>query len=114
MESCIFCKIVNGDIPSRRLYEDEHCIAFADLHPQAPVHALIVPRRHASGLDDLDALPDGALAACLRAAHKVAEVLGVAEGGYRLISNVGTHGCQSVRHLHFHLLGGRQLPDRMG
>ncbi|MGI6636309.1 MAG: histidine triad nucleotide-binding protein [Christensenellales bacterium] len=113
MEGCIFCKIVAGDIPSKRVYEDEHCIAFHDLHPQAPVHVLIIPKRHASGLNALDALPDVALAACLRAAEKVAQLTGIGNTGYRVLTNVGEHGCQSVHHLHFHVLGGRQLPDRM-
>lgn len=113
MENCIFCKIARGEIPSKKVYEDADCVAFEDMHPQAPVHVLIVPRTHAGGLDDTQGLPDKALAACLRAAEHVAKLTLVAAAGYRLVSNVGEHGCQSVRHLHFHLLGGRQLPDRM-
>lgn len=113
MDNCIFCRIARGEIPSNRVYEDAHCLAFHDMHPQAPVHVLIIPKEHAGGLSDVGGLTDQALAACLRAAREVATLTGVADTGYRLISNVGEHGCQSVAHLHFHLLGGKQLPDRM-
>ncbi len=113
MDNCIFCKIACGDIPSSKVYEDEHCLAFHDLHPQAKVHVLVIPKVHADGLQDADALTDEHIAACLRAAHKVAALTGIAGTGYRLVSNVGEHGCQSVKHLHFHILGGQQLPDRM-
>ena len=107
MEGCI---LRGGDIPSKRVYEDEHCLAFHD-HPQAPVHVLIIPK--STSVNALDALPDAVLAACLRAAEKVAQLTGIADTGYRVLTNVGEHGCQSVHHLHFHVLGGRQLPDRM-
>lgn len=114
MHNCLFCRIVSGEIPSEKIYEDPHVVAFRDIQPQAPVHVLIVPRVHVSGLDGLDGLSDKALAACLRAATVIAGTEGVAFSGYRLVSNVGSHGCQSVRHLHFHLLGGRHLKETMG
>lgn len=114
MQDCLFCRIAAGGIPSEKLYEDDLVFVFRDIHPQAPVHALIVPKTHVSGLDGLESLPDATLAACLRAAARIAEAEGVAQSGWRLVSNCGTHGCQSVRHLHFHLLGGRQLKETMG
>jgi histidine triad (HIT) family protein len=113
MTNCVFCGIVKGDIPSTKVYEDDHVVAFRDINPQAPVHVLIVPRAHIGGLDGLEGAADAALAACLRAAEKVAQLTGIADTGYRVLTNVGEHGCQSVHHLHFHVLGGRQLPDRM-
>ena len=113
-DNCLFCKIIRGEIPSKKVYEDELCYAFLDIQPQAPGHALIVPRRHAEGLNDLEALTDTELAACLRAARQVAGKLGVEDGGYRLVSNCGEHACQTVPHLHFHVIGGRQLTGEMG
>lgn len=113
-DNCLFCRIIKGEIPSQKLYEDQYCYAFADIQPQAPGHALIVPRRHAEGLSDLDALSDTEIAACLRASSAVAKALGMEESGYRLVSNCGEHACQSVQHLHFHIMGGRQLTGEMG
>ena len=112
-DNCLFCKIIAGDIPSQKVWDDEHCYAFRDISPQAPVHVLIVPKRHVAGLNDTEAMPDQELAACLHAARQIAKQEGVGESGYRLLSNCGPHACQSVQHLHFHLLGGRQLSDRM-
>ncbi|MGI6691588.1 MAG: histidine triad nucleotide-binding protein [Christensenellales bacterium] len=114
MTNCVFCGIVKGDIPSTKVYEDDHVIAFRDINPQAPVHVLIVPRAHIGGLDGLEGAADAALAACLRAAHIIAKQEGIAGSGYRLAANCGAHACQTVGHLHFHLLGGRQLTGEMG
>ncbi|MGI6688781.1 MAG: histidine triad nucleotide-binding protein [Christensenellales bacterium] len=113
MKDCLFCRIIAGEIPSEKVYEDERVYAFRDINPQAPTHVLIVPRAHLGGLDDLAEAGDDILAACLRAAHTIATQEGVGESGYRLISNCGPHACQSVRHLHFHVLGGKQLKERM-
>lgn len=110
---CVFCKIIAGEIPSNKVYEDEHCYAFKDLNPQTPTHVLIVPKKHVAGLNETEFLSDEALAACLRAANKVAKLEGLTEG-YRLVSNCGPHACQSVSHLHFHVLGGRQMEGQMG
>lgn len=110
---CVFCRIVSGAIPAEKIYEDAHCLALRDLHPQAPQHLLIIPKQHAGGLNDLAGLEDAALAACLRAAQKAAALAGIEQSGYRLIANCGPHACQSVGHLHFHLLGGAQLPEKM-
>lgn len=114
MSDCLFCRIVAGEIPAETVYEDGDVLAFRDIRPQAPVHVLIIPKAHAEGLDAVSGLSDTVLAACLRAAARVAGQEGIAASGWRLVSNVGMHGCQSVRHLHFHLLGGRQLNEAMG
>ena len=112
MDNCLFCKIIKGDIPSACVYQDEMTYAFRDIAPMAPTHVLVVPKAHCGGMDDLDALDDATLAACLRTCKKVAELEGLT-GGFRTISNCGADACQSVRHLHFHVLGGKQLGDRM-
>lgn len=113
-ENCLFCKIISGEIPARKVWEDELCYAFDDIAPQAPKHILLVPKRHVAGLNDMETLPDVELAHCLRTAGLIARQEGIDQGGYRLLSNCGAHGCQSVQHLHFHLLGGRQLSEKMG
>ena len=113
-EQCLFCKIIAGDIPSQKVWEDEHCIAFRDINPQTPVHVLIVPRQHVAGLSDTDALPEAALGGCLKAAKAIAAQEGVAESGYRVLTNCGPDACQSVQHLHFHLMGGRKMSETMG
>ena len=113
MEDCLFCKIVAGEIPSSLVYEDEKCYAFRDINPQAPVHVVLVPKTHASGLNGLDALDEATLAALLRAAKTIAAREGIDQTGYRLISNCGKNACQSVQHLHFHILGGAQLSEKM-
>jgi histidine triad (HIT) family protein len=103
---CVFCKIVRGEIPSQRLHEDPHCIAFRDIRPQAPTHALVVTRRHLATLDELeDPQVAGAL---LLAAASVARQAGLASG-WRLIANTREHGGQEVMHLHLLVLGGRPL-----
>lgn len=114
MDNCLFCAIIRGEIPSKFVYEDEDCLAFLDINPQAPHHALLVPRKHVSSMNDFDALDDAGLSALLRAAPKVAEALGIKESGYRLVSNCGPDACQTVPHLHLHILGGKQLTGQMG
>ena len=107
MADCIFCKIASGQIPATVVYQDDDCVAFRDLGPQAPTHVLIVPRRHIATLDDLvpaDAQLAGRIV--LAAAH-IARQEGVAEAGYRLVWNCNAAAGQSVFHLHLHLLGGR-------
>lgn len=107
--NCVFCGVAKGTNPSAQLYADDTVIAFRDLHPQAPVHVLIIPRRHVAGIS-VPAAEDGALlAALVRAANAVARREGVAESGYRLVWNLGPDAGQSVFHLHLHLLGGRRL-----
>ncbi len=112
MSDCLFCKIIAGEIPSAKVYEDEICFAFRDIAPQAPTHILVVPKEHVSDLTAAAALPDGTLAGLLRAIGKIAAQEGLT-GGYRVISNCGPDACQSVKHLHFHILGGAQMSERM-
>lgn len=113
MNDCLFCKIIAGDIPSTKVYEDEYVYAFRDINPQAPTHVLVIPKAHVSGIADVDQMDDTSLAACLRACRKVAQMEGLTEGGFRVVSNCGDHACQSVHHLHFHVLGGQQLTENM-
>ena len=112
MSDCLFCKIVAGDIPSAKVYEDEFCYAFRDINPQAPTHVLVVSKAHVANLAEAAALPDNALAAMLRAIPRIAAQEKL-EKGYRVVSNCGPDACQSVPHLHFHILGGRQMADEM-
>ena len=107
---CIFCKIVKGEIPADVVYQDEQIMCFRDLSPQAPVHVLIIPKAHIASLDDLTATSEEKflLGHLLGKVKDLAEKLGL-ENGYRLICNRGSDGQQTVGHLHFHLLGGRQL-----
>ncbi len=113
MEDCLFCKIIRGEIPSKKIYEDEYAYAFHDIHPQAKVHALVVSKRHVQDLSHHDGLSDRELAACLRACAVVAGLLGLEEGGYRVVSNCGKNACQTIGHLHFHIIGGEPLSERM-
>ena len=112
MDNCLFCKIIKGDIPSTCVYQDEKTYAFRDIAPMAPTHVLVVPKAHVSGMSAIDELDDATLAACLRACKKVAELEGL-EGGFRTVSNCGADACQSVSHLHFHVLGGKKLSEKM-
>jgi histidine triad (HIT) family protein len=115
MDDCIFCKIAAGKIPATKVYEDDHVVAFKDLRPVAPVHVLIVPRHHAGDILELAADPRGpeVCAAILRAVPEIARVTGVAADGFRLVNNCGINGGQSVRHVHFHLIGGRLLGEKI-
>jgi histidine triad (HIT) family protein len=106
--SCLFCKIIEGKIPSTAVYQDELGYAFADIHPQAPVHVLIVPREHIGSLTDTDGKNSALLGHLLLAAAEIARSKGLAKG-YRIVVNTGEEGGQTVEHLHLHLLGGRQL-----
>jgi histidine triad (HIT) family protein len=106
--SCLFCKIVDGSIPSTPVYQDELCYAFADINPQAPVHLLIVPRRHIASLAETDTRNRPLLGHLLGVAAEIARAKGLPKG-YRVVANTGPDGGQSVDHLHLHLLGGRPL-----
>jgi histidine triad (HIT) family protein len=106
--SCLFCKIVDGSIPSTAIYEDELCYAFADIRPQAPVHVLVTPREHIASLADADRDDCALLGHLLWAAGQIARNKGLAKG-YRVVINTGEDGGQTVDHLHVHLLGGRPL-----
>ena len=108
MTDCIFCKIINGEIPSQSVYEDENIYAFRDISPQAPVHILIIPKTHVASVSELTPENSHIAAKCLEAAGKIAESEGLS-GGYRVIANTGPDAGQTVFHLHFHILGGRPL-----
>ena len=108
-ESCIFCKIVAGEVPSTRVFEDEVCIAFNDLHPQAPTHILIIPRDHVDSLDKARFDDKETLGHLLLTAAEIARGKGFAENGYRVVVNTNADGGQTVFHLHVHLLGGREF-----
>ena len=113
MDGCLFCRIIQGEIPSTKVYEDAFTYAFADIHPQARVHVLVVSKKHTPDLANHTDLNDQELAAVLRATAKVAQIMGVAETGYRVVTNCGQDACQSVGHLHLHVLGGEKLSERM-
>jgi histidine triad (HIT) family protein len=110
---CIFCKIIKGDIPSSKVYENEHVYAFRDINPQAPVHILVVPKEHISSVDEITADNSAIVAKIFESIPEIAKSEKLT-GGYRVISNCGADACQSVKHLHFHILGGAQLGEQMG
>ena len=106
--SCVFCKIADGSIPSTAVFQDDLVYAFADIHPQAPVHVLIVPREHIGSLDESDESKRTLLGHLLWVASEIARRKGLAQG-YRVVANTGADGGQTVDHLHLHLLGGRSM-----
>ena len=112
MSDCIFCKIIAGEIPSSKVYEDELVYAFRDINPMAPVHVLIVPKTHIASADGVNAENSASVARIFEVIPKIAAGEDLANG-YRVISNCGEDGCQSVKHLHFHLLGGKKLPETL-
>ena len=105
---CIFCKIVSGEIPSEKVYESDKVIAFKDINPMAPVHILIIPKEHIDGVDELNESNAGIVKDIMLVEKHLAESFKL-ENGWRIVSNVGEDGGQTVRHLHFHLLGGKKL-----
>ena len=109
---CIFCAIIKGDIPSKKVYEDERCYAFLDINPQAPVHCLVVPKAHIASADEVNAENSCEVAHIFSVIPEIAKSLGL-ENGYRIITNIGDDGCQSVKHLHFHVVGGKKLSENM-
>jgi histidine triad (HIT) family protein len=108
MSDCIFCKIVNKEIPSKAVYEDDRILVFHDLQPQAPVHVLMIPKKHIASLDDLTPEDEELIGYLMLKVKDVAKELGL-ENGYRLVNNCGEDGMQTVKHLHFHLLGKRMM-----
>ena len=112
MADCIFCMIINGDIPSTKVYEDEYVFAFRDINPQAPVHVLVLPKEHICCADKIDETNSAAVAKCFEAVAKIAKAEGLTNG-YRVVNNCGEDGGQTVKHLHFHILGGKKLNDTM-
>lgn len=109
---CLFCAIIKGEIPSKKVYEDDCCYAFLDINPQAPVHCLVVPKLHIASADGINSDNSSSVSGIFEAIPKIAASLGLTNG-YRIVSNVGEDGCQSVKHLHFHILGGEKLSENM-
>ena len=110
---CLFCKIIAGDIPSTKVYEDEYVFAFKDINPQTPVHILVVPKIHVASADGINGDNSLYVAKIFEAIPVIAREAGLANG-YRVITNCGEDACQTVKHLHFHIMGGRPLPENMG
>lgn len=109
MDDCIFCKIIKGEIPSTKVYEDDMCLAFRDISPQAPQHAVIIPKEHIVSANDINEKNSAVISHIFEKLPEIARLLGISESGYRLVNNCGQDGGQTVGHLHFHLLGGRML-----
>ncbi len=107
--SCLFCKIAAGDIPATIVFEDPEIIAFRDINPQAPIHLLVIPKRHIATIDDADTKDEQLLGRMLLTAKKLAKSEGLSEAGYRLVFNVNAGGGQVIYHIHLHILGGRQM-----
>ena len=110
---CLFCKIINGEIPSKKVYEDDSLYAFYDIAPMAPVHVLIVPKTHIASVNEVTAENSAVISHIYEVAAKLAKELGIADEGYRVVTNCGANAGQTVFHLHFHLLGGTKLKVEM-
>ncbi|MGN0603445.1 MAG: histidine triad nucleotide-binding protein [Oscillospiraceae bacterium] len=111
---CIFCKIATGEIPSTKVYEDDKVLAFKDINPLAPVHILVIPKTHIESVAEITAENSAVVAHIFEVIAKVAKEQGIDKDGFRVVSNCGENGCQSVKHLHFHILGGKKLEVSMG
>lgn len=112
MDNCIFCKIVSGDIPSKKVYEDADMLAFYDINPMAKVHVLVIPKTHIASVDEVNPENAEIVAKIFCKIGEIAKMAGITNG-YRVISNCGDDAKQSVKHLHFHILGGQELPEKM-
>ncbi len=112
MENCLFCKIAVGTIPSNKVYENEYVLAFHDIAPQAPVHILVIPKVHLDSMNDINSETSVYAVKCLEAIAEIAKMQNL-ENGYRVINNCGEDGGQTVKHLHFHILGGKKLSEQM-
>lgn len=113
MEDCIFCKIVKGDIPSKKAYEDDKVVAFYDIAPMAPVHILVIPKKHIDSVMAISDEDDALIAHIFKVIRIIAEKEGL-DNGFRLVSNIGEDGGQTVKHLHFHILGKKKFADNFG
>ena len=112
MENCVFCKIAAGLIPSTKVYEDDKILAFKDLNPQAPIHVLVIPKTHMDSVEDITEETSHEIAYIFENIPLIASCAGI-RNGYRVVSNCGDDACQSVHHLHFHILGGEKLSEKM-
>ena len=108
MDNCIFCKIINGEIPSNKVYEDDEILAFKDINPQMPVHILIVPKKHFKSIMDISKEDELLIGKIFTVIQKIAKELGIDNDGFRIISNCGENAGQTVKHLHFHILAGKK------
>lgn len=111
-DNCLFCRIIQGEIPSAKVYEDEDVYAFRDINPQAPVHVLVVPKKHIDAASDIDESNSACVAKCFEAIAKIARSEGL-DKGFRVVNNCGEDGGQTVMHLHFHLIGGVSLGEKI-
>ena len=111
MEDCVFCKIVKGEIPSNKVYEDDDILAFKDIKPAAPIHILVIPKKHVKSLNEID--DEKLIAKIMFTVKNIAKELGFADEGYRVINNCGENGGQAVPHLHFHILAGTKLGEKI-
>ena len=106
---CLFCKIIAGEIPSTKVYEDDLCYAFRDIAPQGPTHVLVIPKEHIQSVNAINSSNSSVVAHIFEVIPEIAKAEGVAEEGYRVVSNIGERGQQTVPHLHFHIIGGRDM-----
>lgn len=113
MEDCLFCKIIKGEIPSKKVFENEYVLAFEDIAPVAPVHVLLIPKIHIKDTNDINDENIAYVSEIYKAVKEVAKICNISEDGYRLICNCGKNGGQMVPHLHFHMLGGKKLGDKI-
>ena len=109
MADCLFCKIVSGQIPATLIYQDDRVVAFKDINPQAPMHLLVIPRRHIASLNELSADDDGLVGEMVRRGAALARDHGHSDRGFRTVFNSGADACQTVHHIHMHVIGGRQM-----
>lgn len=113
MENCIFCKIIRGEIPSAKVYEDDEILAFNDVNPVTPIHILVIPKKHINSLADMKSEDEKLVGRIYGVINKIAEDKGFKEEGFRVIVNCGKNGGQEVMHLHFHILAGKQLGEKI-
>lgn len=109
---CIFCKIISGEIPSNKVFEDENVIAFYDINPEAKIHVLVLPKEHIKSVNEITEENSGIIAYIFEKIPEIAALAGITNG-YRVITNSGSDACQSVQHIHFHILGGQKLPEHV-
>lgn len=114
MEDCLFCKIVKGEIPAKKVYENDEVIAFHDIQPQAPIHILVIPKKHITSLAHLTKEDEAMIGRIYGVINEIAEEQGVKQEGYRVVVNCGKNGGQTVMHLHFHILAGKTMSEKIG
>ena len=114
MDNCLFCKIIKGEIPSAKVYEDDEILAFRDIEPMAPVHILVIPKKHINSLAEIEPQDEILIGKINGVITKIANQEGISKSGFRVVTNIGEDGGQTVKHLHFHLLGGKKLGTNLG